>query len=263
MRRAGGGAMAAAAARRAAARRRWAGGAGRLAPLRVRLLLLVEVEVDALALLQPLDPCPLEVVAVLVVEDAEAVALVVEPLALVHAAVAGEGEDADAVAHAVLPLAVVRVAVLVVEDAAPVPRVVEPLPRVLLAQLALLALEPRRAHPVPLARLPAADVPRAVGELVHALPVELVGVPLAQVLARPPVRALAARLFVGVVDLLGEVDGAARPLLVRQFLHLGRVEQRRRLDHVLVDEGGAAEGLLGHGAIARGVAQQAQRGSHQ
>ena len=182
----------------------------------------MEVEVDALAFLFILDPHALEVVALRVVQHAESVPLIVEPLALVNVA-AFVRHDAHTMTRAVLPLTVEVVAVLIVEDSAAVLLVVAPLPRVLLAQLAL-AHHPERPHPIALALGPGAHVAAAVGHLMRAFAFPGIVLPLTEVLARATVASIAWKL-------LGEVDGPPGAFLVGHGVHLraGQPRSKRRL----------------------------------
>mmetsp|Transcript_53777 Transcript_53777/g.117346 ORF Transcript_53777/g.117346 Transcript_53777/m.117346 type:complete len:204 (+) Transcript_53777:954-1565(+) len=175
-------------------------------PLGVRLLLLVEVEVDSFALFFVLDPHSFKMVAVCVVKNTEAVALVIEPVAFEYAAILAL-QNTNTVPQTAFPLTVVAVSILVIVDPSSLRQVVHPLARIALDHLPLM-LHEQSAYPIALAVNPFSHVSVAICLLKGALPMPLVVFPLTKVLACPSIVAF-------VRYLLGEKDGASLALLCR------------------------------------------------
>jgi hypothetical protein len=176
-------------------------------------LILVMVEVGALALAEIIDPVALKVVPVSLGEHSVAVALALVPLTLVDVLV-GVDHAALPLGHTRNPVAVIAVSVLVEEGPTTVLLVFKPIARVLSPQLARF-IAPVSALPVPLVSLPETLILVTVLVELDAEAVFLVVLPVANVARRVlPLLAFNASVLLSLL-LLHPVDRTMSSILLR------------------------------------------------
>ena len=194
-------------------------------------LVLVVVEVAALALSEVVDPVALEVISVPLGEHPVAVAFALVPLALVDVLV-GVYHSALALGHSRDPVPVVPVPILVEEGATTVLLVLVPVSRVLSSQLACL-VAPVSALTVTFITLPQTFVFISILVELNTEAVLLVLLPIADVSASVhPLLSLDAPIFLPLL-LLDPVDGAVRAVLLRLAV-TGLPQLRERRLHLRV-----------------------------